>query len=307
MDGPELADDGPALILVVDDNATSRYVMGSWLGRAGHTVIEAADGAQGLAALETAAGRSAELAIVDVRLPDMSGFEVCERIKAAPRTAGLPVVHVSATAIATADRAQGLARGADAYLTEPIAPNELLATVTAALRYGRARRYAELLARRLSTLNEATLEVYGSADGESLAGAAARGASALMQSTVLVLTEPHGTGAPGPVRMTTAEPDRVPVGGPAPADLLRRLSELTLGDRVGVEITRVPPEVWTAHLPGGALTGEVALVLARAKAGRPAVGIAVAAEAAGSPQDLRLAAQFAQACALVLEALREEP
>ena len=59
--------------------------------------------------------------VLDVRLPDLSGFEVCERIKARP-PGDAPVIHVSAHAVDVADRAQGLTRGADAYLTEPIEP-----------------------------------------------------------------------------------------------------------------------------------------------------------------------------------------
>ena len=65
----------------------------------------------------------------------MSGFEVCRRIKADPRTASIPVIQVSATAVEVADRAHGLTQGADAYLAEPTEPAELLATVTAVLRY----------------------------------------------------------------------------------------------------------------------------------------------------------------------------
>ena len=62
----------------------------------------------------------------------MSGFEVCRRIKSDPRTAAIPVIQVSATAVEVADRAHGLTQGADAYLVEPTEPEELLATVTAA-------------------------------------------------------------------------------------------------------------------------------------------------------------------------------
>lgn len=115
-----------ATILVVDDTAASRYISGSWLRRSGHRVIEAATGTEALAAL---AATEVDLVLLDVGLPDMSGFDVCERIKSDPALAR-PVIHLSATAIRGADRAQGLTRGADAYLTEPVEPDELLATVT---------------------------------------------------------------------------------------------------------------------------------------------------------------------------------
>jgi DNA-binding response OmpR family regulator len=311
MSSPE-ADDAPAVILVVDDNAASRYIVGSWLSRSGHTVIEAVDGAQGLAAFAPGGGarsadgtgtdtRPPELAIVDVRLPDMSGFEVCERIKARPGTAGVPVIHISAVAVATADRAQGLSRGADAYLSEPIAPTELLATVTAALRYARARRRAEQLAERLSALNQATVEVYGAPEEESLAEATARGAARLMNCEATVLIEPVEA---GPIRVTAAGPDGATRSRLVPPGLLQDLSRHILGERVGAEIARLPPELWAEYLAASALEGDVILVLARAKADRPAVGIAVDATAAASAQDHQLAAQLAHACALVLESLR---
>ena len=54
-----------------------------------------------------------------MNLPDMSGFEVCRQIKGDPRTAAIPVIQVSATAVEVADRAHGLTQGADAYLVEP--------------------------------------------------------------------------------------------------------------------------------------------------------------------------------------------
>ena len=79
----------------------------------------------------------------------MSGFEVCRLIKSNPRTAAIPVIQVSATAVEVADRAHGLTQGADAYLIEPTEPAELLATVTAALRYFRARQRAERTAAML--------------------------------------------------------------------------------------------------------------------------------------------------------------
>ena len=104
---------GPPLLLVDDDEA-KRYLLATWLRRAGHTVTEAGTGRE---ALEQAA--TAELVLLDVNLPDMSGFEVCRRIKSDPRTAAIPVIQVSATAVEVADRAHGLTQGADAYLIEP--------------------------------------------------------------------------------------------------------------------------------------------------------------------------------------------
>ena len=127
-----------ANVLLVDDDEAKRYLLGTWLRRAGYAVTEVGTGQEALSSVS-----AADLVVLDVNLPDMTGFEVCRRIKADPRTAAIPVIQVSATAINVADRAHGLTQGADAYLIEPTEPEELLATVMAALRYYRARQRAE--------------------------------------------------------------------------------------------------------------------------------------------------------------------
>ncbi|MBL1289225.1 SpoIIE family protein phosphatase [Streptomyces sp. NPDC057067] len=308
-------DSAAAKVLVLDDNDTNRYIVSSWLRRAGHTVVEASDGTEGLSLLATAPdGDLPELAVVDVRLPDMSGFEVCEQIKADPRTASLPVIHVSATAIELSDRTQGLHRGADAYLTEPIAPDELLATVTAALRYARARRRAERLATRVAALNSSTLAVYAAKDGETFVAAAAAGAAALMESPAVAVglspdnrTLHLATAAVSP-RPGGAEPSVTGVHGGS--RLLDTLTERALGERTGTETVLLSGADWRA-LTGHEGSGRadvfpegVALTLARTKRGRPAVAFAVAATALAGADDRELLSQLAQACALALEALR---
>ncbi|MEU3556612.1 fused response regulator/phosphatase [Streptomyces fragilis] len=304
--------------MVLDDNDTKRYIISSWLRRAGHTVVEAADGTEGLALLAAAAdGELPELAVVDVRLPDMSGFEVCEQIKADPRTASLPVIHISATAIEVSDRAQGLHRGADAYLTEPIAPDELLATVTAALRYARARRRAERLAARVAALNSSTLAVYAARDGRAFTEAAAAGAATLMGSPAVAVAL-----SPDNRLLHLASAERAPGHGPVPAGdappvrmsapeprLLDLLAGRVLGDGTGTATAILPAAEWRALVcregdAAGAdvFPGEVALILARTKKGRPPFALAVDAETL--VDDRELLSQLAQACALALEALR---
>ncbi|MDX3056389.1 fused response regulator/phosphatase [Streptomyces sp. NE06-03E] len=308
-------DSAAAKVLVLDDNDTNRYIVSSWLRRAGHTVVEASDGTEGLSLLATAPdGDLPELAVVDVRLPDMSGFEVCEQIKADPRTASLPVIHVSATAIELSDRTQGLHRGADAYLTEPIAPDELLATVTAALRYARARRRAERLATRVAALNSSTLAVYAAKDGETFVAAAAAGAAALMESPAVAVglspdnrTLHLATAAVSP-RPGDAEPSVT--GVHEGSRLLDALTERALGERTGTETVLLSGADWralTGHEGSGradVFPDGVALTLARTKRGRPAVAFAVAATALAGADDRELLSQLAQACALALEALR---
>ena len=76
--------------------------------------------------------------VLDINLPDMDGFEVCRRIRADPRTSRLPVLHLSATFTNRADYTQGFEAGADSYLTRPVEPPVLIATVqNAAVRAAR--------------------------------------------------------------------------------------------------------------------------------------------------------------------------
>ncbi|MGC4790200.1 SpoIIE family protein phosphatase [Micromonospora sp. DT178] len=175
---------GPATVLVVDDSPTKRYLLVSWLSRAGFTVLEAENGAE---ALTRVGVDPIDLVVLDVRLPDINGFEVCERIKAAHPA--MPVIHVSAHAVDVVDRAQGLTRGADAYLAEPIEPEELVATSHAVLRYYRARQRAELLAERLLGLADTTVAVHSAPNFARLLEAAAAGAAQIFKSPAAVVAE----------------------------------------------------------------------------------------------------------------------
>ena len=79
-----------ATILNVDDDEAKRYVITRMLSKAGYTVREAATGEQAL----TAAFQSQpDLVVLDVNLPDLHGFEVCQKLKSDPRTASIPVLH----------------------------------------------------------------------------------------------------------------------------------------------------------------------------------------------------------------------
>lgn len=128
-------------VLIVDDNDATRYAISRALSRHGYAVVEAATGQQGLdrlAELDPAA------LILDVNLPDMSGFDIVRKLRAEAGTQWLPVIHVSAAAIASGDMVTGLDAGADAYLIHPIDPDVLLATLRSLLR----ARHAEEAARR---------------------------------------------------------------------------------------------------------------------------------------------------------------
>ena len=119
------------LILNVDDNDGARYAKTRMLARAGFDVIEAATGNL---ALEKVREYCPDLVLLDVKLPDINGLEVCRRIKLDPLTATTLVLQTSAAAVHTIDKVRALDGGADSYLTEPIEPAELIANVRALLR-----------------------------------------------------------------------------------------------------------------------------------------------------------------------------
>ncbi|MFH8487012.1 SpoIIE family protein phosphatase [Streptomyces longisporoflavus] len=294
-------DTDPATILVVEDSETNLYLLTSWLERAGHVVIGAKDAGEGLKHLAAAEAPLPEIAIVDVRLPDMSGFELSEQIKSNARTTALPVIHISASAVSAEDHAEGLRRGADTYLNQPLDPGELLATVTATLRYARARRRAEQLARQLLTLNEATMSVYSAVGFHSFASAATSGAARLLSSPAgAVFLSPEGQA----VHSTSDGPTAAVRTYAARPDVLDRLLQQSLGDGTGATVTRIARGQWQALLGTGHLGGHIAMAVARTKRGRPPVCLAVPADALTGTDDEHLLQQLAHACALALEALR---
>jgi two-component system, cell cycle sensor histidine kinase and response regulator CckA len=119
-----------AVLLNVDDSDTSRMAITRMLRRVGFEVWEAVDGSSGLAMVQ----RQPDLVILDINLPDISGFEVCRRIKSDPATSRIPVLHLSAMYVQPQDRVHAMEGGADGYLTQPVDPQELVATITNLLR-----------------------------------------------------------------------------------------------------------------------------------------------------------------------------
>ncbi|MHC0062299.1 hybrid sensor histidine kinase/response regulator [Nostoc sp. UIC 10890] len=152
-------------ILHVDDNEANRYVVTRILQNAGFSVVEAANGATGL---EAVAKFQPDLVILDVQLPDISGFEVCRQIKANPETAFIPVLHLSASFVQSQDKAEGLDSGADAYLVQPVEPIELLATLRSLLRIRRAEEAALSSAREWQTTFDSMNDGVSLVDGEGI-------------------------------------------------------------------------------------------------------------------------------------------
>jgi PAS domain S-box-containing protein len=139
----------PARILVVDDNAPARYALSRTLRKDGFEVLEAATGQD---ALTVADRESPDLVLLDVNLPDIHGFDVARRLKSGERTRTTPILQLSASAIRSEDRIDGLAAGADAYLVEPVDPGELIANIRALLRLRTAEARLQRAAGMLSTV-----------------------------------------------------------------------------------------------------------------------------------------------------------
>jgi CheY-like chemotaxis protein len=253
----------PDTVLVVDDTPSKRYVLASWLRRGGYAVLEADTGT---AALARVAAGGVDLVVLDVRLPDLSGFEVCETIKSDPLYGTTPVIHVSAAAVHSEDRTHGLVRGADAYLTEPIDPDELLATVASILRYYQARIQAERLAERLAALAGASVAMGAAADHRSLLSTAARGAAAVFAAPAVVIAA-----GPDGARLAAIAAD---AGQPAS---LRPWTAEATDAPIGMTITQQSPQRWpAAPWPGGDTLRVVAL---RSRLDRPASFLVVPASA----------------------------
>jgi len=147
------------LILNVDDFEAGRCAVTRVLQQASFAVREAATGAE---ALHIVATDHPDLVLLDTNLPDIDGFEVCRRIKADPATARIPVLHISASSVAPAERARGLEGGAEHHLTEPVDPDVLVATVRAVLRTRRSEDALRALVREW----QATFDAIG--DGVAL-------------------------------------------------------------------------------------------------------------------------------------------
>jgi signal transduction histidine kinase len=137
-------------VLIVDDQEQNRYIVSRVLQQTGYECEFANTGRE---AIERAHSSPA-LIILDVHLPDLSGFEVCRRIKADPVTSRIPVLQISASFVSGRDKAKALEAGADGYLTHPIDGVVLNATVRSLLRL----HAAEAAARESSVQWQSTFD-----------------------------------------------------------------------------------------------------------------------------------------------------
>jgi two-component system, cell cycle response regulator DivK len=112
-------------ILVVEDTEDNRRILRDLLLASGYELLEAADGAAGIA---MAASERPDLILMDIQLPVLDGYEATRRIKADPALASIPIIAVTSYALA-GDEAKTRAAGCDGYIAKPFSPRQLLAKV----------------------------------------------------------------------------------------------------------------------------------------------------------------------------------
>lgn len=147
---------GTGVVLNVNDDETTRYLVSRMLEKAGFRVHEAATGK---AALEQVEARRPDLMVLDIKLPDIDGLEICRRLKAEPRTQSIKILHTSAVHVASEFRVQSLECGADGYLSHPFEAEELIATVRSLQRLSATERELREHADSLKAANRRTNEL----------------------------------------------------------------------------------------------------------------------------------------------------
>ena len=135
---PELSDEAlsQSTILVVDDNAQNLELLQAYLEGLPCRVIPAADGLEALRVVES---DPPDVILLDVMMPRMSGFEVCQKLKSDPNTRSIPIIMVTALN-ELGDIERGVESGTDDFLTKPVKKLELLTRVKSLLRVRHLKR-----------------------------------------------------------------------------------------------------------------------------------------------------------------------
>jgi two-component system, cell cycle response regulator DivK len=117
-------------ILVIEDTEDNRQIIRDLLSSVGYELIEAADGAEGVAMAES---HHPDLILMDIQLPEMDGYEATRRIRAIPDLIKVPIIAVTSYAL-SGDEAKTRAAGCDGYVAKPFSPRQLLAKIREFLR-----------------------------------------------------------------------------------------------------------------------------------------------------------------------------
>ena len=117
-------------VLVVDDSSTLREMIAALLLKAGLTVLEAKDGVEAQALIQAS---PPDLVVLDIVMPNMNGYELSRWIKNNATTQSIPVIICSSKG-EEFDRYWGMKQGADAYITKPFRPDDMISTVRQLLR-----------------------------------------------------------------------------------------------------------------------------------------------------------------------------
>ena len=116
-------------ILVVEDTEDNRQIIRDLLSSVGYELIEAVDGAEGVAMAQK---ERPDLILMDIQLPEIDGYEATRRIRAIPELAKVPIIAVTSYAL-SGDDAKARAAGCDDYVAKPFSPRQLLAKIRAFL------------------------------------------------------------------------------------------------------------------------------------------------------------------------------
>ena len=140
----------PSTVLIIDDNAENRLLLSSQLRMEGYRILQANGGYAGI---ELAQLHDPDIILLDVMMPDINGFEVCEELKGDPRTQRIPVIMVTALRDVQY-RIKGIEVGADEFLHRPHVREELLVRVRTLIQLKHARVDLEEERNRLALLGE---------------------------------------------------------------------------------------------------------------------------------------------------------
>ena len=123
--------DGPEKLMIVEDEEGTRDSWAEFFNNLGYEVVQAGDGQ---AALDMAQNERPDLVLLDLRLPRLDGYQVCQRLKADPATSHIPIIMITAFLTGPSDTVRGIEYGADDYLNKPVDLDVLAARVRMVLR-----------------------------------------------------------------------------------------------------------------------------------------------------------------------------